>query len=558
MEEHRNGNNITTVDNILEIKHGTVERNVQQSRRSTDRNIDETRGQVDSRTKNNTNEGVVLKINAAHENEGFVEDLNSLCDVIKVFQCKLCVFKSHAKQSFVHHLKSCHHKKGLLSSEEFALEVGANHVLEPDGKMAPGSWRETIEMEQQQKTSSSGTCELERAGTAESDTATGGPGEMDRAPGGLGESDRKTGGAGETNTATGGAGDPDRLPEGEAPPSEVVEQNENKISRPKVTPIDDIAEFNSWLLDPICDLKPFRCTQSSCSVKLSSQSSLDIHTVCHRPEQGGFKCYQESCSEVFTKWGPCKSHLQDKHDIECDLITCPVPACTYLCSTRSQLGSHLKHHARINKRHACDTCDAVYRTRAMLTRHVTSVHAKKRKQKPEGDRWYTMKQCLLCLRTYSDIKCLKKHIREVHKRLKPFQCAVCGFSTGRKASLQLHVRQHTQEKPYACDKCEFKTGDHNILRKHIQRHMPVKKYQCTFETCSYSCTEPFRLKSHLACKHKPRFLDELSGKLNIVTVPAADEDTQEADNIELEDESINTVTITNGPQENTIFYYTVH
>ncbi|KAL1451800.1 hypothetical protein WDU94_006144 [Cyamophila willieti] len=470
--------------------HWEVTRNIQQSGGTVERNIGKALEAVERKHLKKMNVGVLQKIVPGNQNGGgvdvsrnsSVDDLDSLCDVIQLFQCKLCSFKNHEKQSFVHHLKSSH-DKAMLGTEGIALgKINGKHA-EPSDNM---------------EGKTEGTCDIEQR--ASIGTETSGPSEM---------------------------------------------KHNNKVPRQKIAPIDDISEFNSWRVDPICDVKPFRCPLRSCSVTLSSQSSLDIHTVCHQSE--GFKCSQESCSDVFSTWGPCKSHLYEKHDIECDLITCPVPTCTYVCSTRSQLGSHLKHHARVHKRHACESCDAVYRTRAMLLQHVTREHKKKRKQKQEGDRWYTMKQCLLCLRTYSDIKCLKKHIREVHKRLKPFQCAVCGFSTGRKASLQLHVRQHTQEKPYACDKCDFRTGDHNILRKHIQRHMPVKKYQCTVNTCSFSCTELYRLKSHLAAKHTPRFIDELSEKLNIVS------DEEEENRVE--DEA---ATIPNNTEENTIFYYTVH
>ncbi|KAI5719591.1 hypothetical protein M8J76_012230 [Diaphorina citri] len=270
-------------------------------------------------------------------------------------------------------------------------------------------------------------------------------------------------------------------------------------------------EYKAWLEDPICDLKP--CPLSTCGVKLASQTSLTIHAACHTSQ--GFKCYEATCGEVFTRWVTCTNHMHKAHSIDCDLIYCPVPDCDYVCNTKTRLCCHLTSHSK-QKQHKCEQCGKMFAQKCQLANH-RALHEKKTHGKVSGDRWYMRKQCLLCTKFYADIKCLKKHIREVHKRLKPFQCPVCGFTTGRKATLQLHVRQHTREKPYACPTCEFKTGDHNVLRKHVQRHMPVKKYQCTF--CSYSCTERFRLKDHTLAKHNPGTDDDLSDRLSIVTFP---------------------------------------
>lgn len=80
------------------------------------------------------------------------------------------------------------------------------------------------------------------------------------------------------------------------------------------------------------------------------------------------------------------------------------------------------------------------------------------------------KQCNICFKMYADSKSLKKHKEEVHSRLRPFVCNICGHASARKSMLALHQRQHTGQKPYECCLCSFRTADHNSLRKHIMRH----------------------------------------------------------------------------------------
>ena len=79
-------------------------------------------------------------------------------------------------------------------------------------------------------------------------------------------------------------------------------------------------------------------------------------------------------------------------------------------------------------------------------------------------------QCNICYKMYSDSKSLKKHKEEVHSKLRPFVCNICGHASARKSMLAMHQRQHTGQKPYECRLCNYKTADHNCLRKHIMRH----------------------------------------------------------------------------------------
>lgn len=101
------------------------------------------------------------------------------------------------------------------------------------------------------------------------------------------------------------------------------------------------------------------------------------------------------------------------------------------------------------------------------------------------------KQCNICFKMYSDSKSLKKHKEEVHSKLRPFVCSICGHASARKAMLLMHQRQHTGQKPYKCQLCIFRTADHNSLRKHMMRHTGTYRNQIvvTLNCCNlFRCT----------------------------------------------------------------------
>ncbi|KAK9502408.1 hypothetical protein O3M35_011190 [Rhynocoris fuscipes] len=109
------------------------------------------------------------------------------------------------------------------------------------------------------------------------------------------------------------------------------------------------------------------------------------------------------------------------------------------------------------------------------------------------------RECDQCGKTFCDSKALKKHVKAVHAKLKPYSCQVCGHCSATKNMLRVHLRQHSGDKPFACPACSYSTGDHNSLRRHWMRHTGVRPYSCPH--CPYSAIQSCSLKSHLLRQH---------------------------------------------------------
>lgn len=74
----------------------------------------------------------------------------------------------------------------------------------------------------------------------------------------------------------------------------------------------------------------YACTKRNCNCKFSTEKNLNIHEKCHvnlnsEIESNSKKLYQcFECNELFNDWHGCASHLYKAHEIDCDLLKCPV------------------------------------------------------------------------------------------------------------------------------------------------------------------------------------------------------------------------------------------
>ncbi|XP_022187750.2 zinc finger protein 485 [Nilaparvata lugens] len=247
--------------------------------------------------------------------------------------------------------------------------------------------------------------------------------------------------------------------------------------------------------DPDYDLRPFKCKHVSCVQRFRSQESLTLHLACHQaPNRREYACSQAGCSQKYDDWRHTAMHLWQAHQIDVDLYTCSI-CDKHKASSRVALETHMRIHDE-RREFACPDCGKAFKQKAQLRNHRVT-HMKKAGE--AAPRWYMSKQCDICLKTYADSKCLKKHVQAVHSKLRPYLCQVCGHSAARKAMLQAHLRQHTGEKPYACNSCDFKTGDHNSLRRHQMRHSGVRPYKCPH--CSYASIQSTSFKNHVQVRH---------------------------------------------------------
>lgn len=71
------------------------------------------------------------------------------------------------------------------------------------------------------------------------------------------------------------------------------------------------------------------CRKRNCKYKFRNEKDLEIHEKCHLDSlefgSGSKRLYQcFECNELFNGWHSCCSHLYKAHEIDCDLLKCPI------------------------------------------------------------------------------------------------------------------------------------------------------------------------------------------------------------------------------------------
>lgn len=263
-------------------------------------------------------------------------------------------------------------------------------------------------------------------------------------------------------------------------------------------------EFNAFKEKLTSDFV-HKCTKKKCKLKFPTVEQRDQHSKCHTIPSSEylFKCTEcplesDGC---FKKWIECCMHLWKSHQYDVGLLKCP------LCNYRSQISvkvfRHLQTHSEM-KEFECTQCEKpkFFAQEAQLKRHM-EIH-----EAPDADankkvRWYSQKTCEICQHVFANSKTLSKHIKQVHNKIKPFICKVCGYKAARKATITIHERQHTGERPLSCkvENCGFRAADPSVLVKHMKKHdIGNTNYQCP--KCDYTTIQAPALKNHIRAKHE--------------------------------------------------------
>ncbi|XP_053674729.1 zinc finger protein 765 [Anopheles nili] len=264
-----------------------------------------------------------------------------------------------------------------------------------------------------------------------------------------------------------------------------------------------------------------RCSRKGCQFKFASCEIRDQHLRCHAEidpasvslltATGGtrkrfcFKCLQ--CDRKFDSWKPCLEHMWREHQTDLGMLRCPL--CEKRFSYAVVVFKHLQTHRSKEMRDvACRMCDKKFANKSQRSVHE-ALHQKKEGQHDEltstGEkpRWYSERRCNICNHMFSNSKILSKHIKTVHLNIKPFVCNVCSYKCARKATLNIHIRQHSGLKPLACKLCSFRTADPSTLSYHVRRHRQIKSYQC--KVCGIKLVQPGTLRSHIQTQHPAEY-----------------------------------------------------
>lgn len=198
--------------------------------------------------------------------------------------------------------------------------------------------------------------------------------------------------------------------------------------------------------------------------------------------------------------------------------------CNHLAFSESALNRHFnKQHAKDKVK--CSKCDALL-LKSSLQHHVWNVHNENKVRCNECE--YTcsnntnMKRHIDLVHLKKKEKCPKcgievnkgyaiRHLQEVHMRINPKSCPICGYCTSKRSNLNTHIKSQHLDMKEVCDKCnkKFPVG---ALASHTKRvHMKIKKQKCTY--CTHSTVTAQEMNVHVKMVH-------LKVKLNCDRCPA--------------------------------------
>jgi uncharacterized C2H2 Zn-finger protein/very-short-patch-repair endonuclease len=79
---------------------------------------------------------------------------------------------------------------------------------------------------------------------------------------------------------------------------------------------------------------------------------------------------------------------------------------------------------------------------------------------------YSCQQCDYVSKRLGD---LKKHVKQVHDKIKDFRCPQCDYKTSRSGNLKQHIKDvHSKIKDFECHICDYKASQSISLTKHIK------------------------------------------------------------------------------------------
>lgn len=137
--------------------------------------------------------------------------------------------------------------------------------------------------------------------------------------------------------------------------------------------------------------------------------------------------------------------------------------CDHMAVTKIFLKLHtMLAHCNDDTPFHCSICSYRATTMANLKRHDAVAH------------WTSkggIRNCPLCEFTSHRITAVKKHMREVHLKEKPYQCGECPFRCSRAADLKRHlVSCHEKQGTYKCTECNYSTSTGSSFSKHVRNY----------------------------------------------------------------------------------------
>lgn len=92
-------------------------------------------------------------------------------------------------------------------------------------------------------------------------------------------------------------------------------------------------------------------------------------------------------------------------------------------------------------------------------------------QRPKS--WLSSESIVVCVKCGKSLSknCIRRHMNEVHFKVKRFSCDLCGYRTNDKTNLKRHMGKHNPEEfTQYCHVCEKQFSSKNCLKRHLKTH----------------------------------------------------------------------------------------
>ena len=257
-------------------------------------------------------------------------------------------------------------------------------------------------------------------------------------------------------------------------------------------------------------------TCSKCGKHFSFVKSLKRHILTVHEKIKPFKCEVESCLSTFVDRSSQNKHMKNVHEMVKPVkepvkelnesIVCPVCGKS-LKGKPKDLRKHISSvHEKI-KPFSCpiESCESTFRDKTSQKFHIFNVHEREKPVKVKTEEPKSGNTCEICGKSFKgSIKDLKKHIRFVHEKIKPFNCPIesCTQTFRDKTRQRLHMESvHEGIKPYQCTECGVKFSLKSGLNIHMQSvHEEKRPYKCPL--CDQCFKVNAQVKVHVDRVHK--------------------------------------------------------
>ncbi|VEN59816.1 unnamed protein product [Callosobruchus maculatus] len=273
---------------------------------------------------------------------------------------------------------------------------------------------------------------------------------------------------------------------------------------------EDTKEEHTFRYDEDQDL--YTCT--TCSAEYQTKEEVEEHISKVHEEY--YTC--EQCNHTSTKAYNFAVHMKSHSKDES--YSCPL--CNYNTPRRTCLQNHINRVHYHKFYYTCHTCGKGFNDPAIFKEHNNEhlgikpficvvcnkdfvysryllIHQTKyHTVHIEGTLHKT--QCSICLKVFSKISTLLKHITTKHgeskeeKIEKRHLCDMCGKGFGTSDKLKIHYRIHTGDKPFMCRYCEKRFSKKDYLVMHERVHTGEKPYPC--EYCGKCFNQAASLRIH--------------------------------------------------------------